>query len=1216
MHRFFISIFWFIQKNKISTVLVAMTLLAVCGFFGSKIHFEEDINQIIPKNDKSDITAKVLKQLNFSDQIVVIIEQKGDTDEFALSETADSFLDKITPLKKYINNVQGKVDEEEITQTFDFVNQNLPLFLNDNDYREISQKLNSDSIAKKVEQNYAALVSPTSLVTKNFIKKDPLGISFLGLKKLESLNMGNDFRLENNYIVTKDGKHLLLFIEPKFGGAETKNNEVFADGLDSIKDQLNQQFKGKTEISYFGSPIIAVANAKQIKSDIQKTVVIALVVLLALLIFYFRNLFTPIIIFLPTVFAVGIALCSIYFLRDRISAISLSVGAILLGITVDYALHVLTHLKKSGNIEELYREITQPVLMSSFTTAISFLCLVFVHSEALIDLGIFASISVLSSSFFALIIVPQLYHPKEVENQKPNFIDRIGSYDYDKNKFLLIFCSIVIIACFFGFSKVKFNENIGNLNFVPDEMKKTERKLEQLSDITSKSIYTVSYGKSEAEALEKNTQLFEFLNDNKTKNGIISFSSVGEVVLSKKEQQEKIEKWNSFWNAERKKQVTEDLVKNGNKFGFNENAFSDFQGLLTKTFEPISLDEYQTLKPLQLQNFINEKDGLYTVSNIVKIDEKSRDQFIKSVEEKGGIIAIDRQQMNENFLGLLKKDFGSLINYSLIAIVLILFVFFRKVELTMLAMVPIILTGIVTAGILYFFGMQLNIFSTIVCTLVFGVGVDFSIFLTQALMKENTTGKNVLPTYRTSIILAVLTTVLAIGTLIFAKHPALHSVASVALIGMFSVLIITFSLYPFLFRLLIIKRQKKGLSQLTLRLFLHSVLSFAYYGIGGFLFSLFGHFFVPKAGKKGLLSIKKTMAAFLKSVLYSNPFVKKKVINPNNETFEKPAVIIANHTSFLDTLVIAMVTHKAVFLVNDWVYNSPVFGKMVRALGFYPVSQGIENGTEQLREKVEQGFSLMVFPEATRSSDNNVKRFHKGAFYLAEEFGLDILPIYIHGNSEVLPKNDYIIYNGSITAKVGNRISNTDLSFGKNYSERGKNINRLFREEFAKLRTEIEDEDYFKEKLFLSFLYKDSEVVAEVKNDFNANKKKYHALNSLIGKDDVVLHFSSDFGQKDILLTLQEASRTVYSFNSNLEKREIAKQNHNVKTRKIFYIDSLSEMKKSPDVLLISDKDFDWKFIETIPKKVVFLNVEPFFPEHTKFLPINNYDGIFIYGIE
>ena len=113
-----------------------------------------------------------------------------------------------------------------------------------------------------------------------------------------------------------------------------------------------------------------------------------------------------------------------------------------------------------------------------------------------------------------------------------------------------------------------------------------------------------------------------------------------------------------------------------------------------------------------------------------------------------------------------------------------------------------------------------------------------------------------------------------------------------------------------------------------------------------------------------------------------------------------------------------------------------------------------------------------------------MKRFHKGAFYLAEQFGLDILPIYIHGNSEVLPKGDFIIYDGSITVKVGNRISKDNMSFGKNYSERTKKINAHFREEFARLREEIEDENYFRKKLFLSYLYKDSEVVKEVKRGF------------------------------------------------------------------------------------------------------------------------------------
>jgi 1-acyl-sn-glycerol-3-phosphate acyltransferase len=75
-----------------------------------------------------------------------------------------------------------------------------------------------------------------------------------------------------------------------------------------------------------------------------------------------------------------------------------------------------------------------------------------------------------------------------------------------------------------------------------------------------------------------------------------------------------------------------------------------------------------------------------------------------------------------------------------------------------------------------------------------------------------------------------------------------------------------------------------------------------------------------------------------------------------------------------------MTTHKIIYLVNDWVYNSPIFGKMVRALGFYPVSQGIENGMEKLKEKVDQGYSLVVFPEAERSYTNDIKRFHKGAF--------------------------------------------------------------------------------------------------------------------------------------------------------------------------------------------------------------------------------------------
>ncbi len=1193
MHRFFIFLYYLISRNKILSVLTALGIAVLCLFFASRINFEEDINQIIPKNEKSDLTAKVLKQLNFSDKIIVIIENKSGEDSFQLSETADTFLQKIEPLQKYIGSVQGKVNDNEISETFDFVSQNLPLFLNENDYKVIDRKLQKDSIAQQVESNYISLVSPTSLVTKEFIKKDPLGLTFLGIKKLNALNISKDFKLEDSYIVTKDGKNLLLFIDPKNKSNDTKGNEVFVDQLNSIKEGINKKFKGKTEISYFGSPVIAVANAKQIKKDIQNTVVISMTVLLILLIYYFRNFFTPIIVFLPTVFSVLLALLILYFIKDKISAISLSVGAILIGITIDYALHILTHYKHNNNIEELYKEITQPIVLSSATTAVSFLCLVFVRSEALKDLGLFAAITVILSSISALIIVPQLYKPKEKgEHLNTNFIDKIGSYPYEKNKPLIIGCSIIILACLFGFRHVGFNEDIGDLNYIPKDLKISEAKLQKLSDITSKSIYTISYGNSEEEALTRNSELSSFLEKEKKEGKILSYNSIGSIVLSEKDQQKKIETWNRFWSDSKKNQTISELIRNGNKFGFNGSAFDNFNEALHKNYTALSLKDYEKVKALQISEFMSNENGFYTVSNVVKVDENKRDTFIKDIEKKHDALAIDRQQINENFLGLLKRDFNTLINYSLLAIVLTIIVFFRNLELTILTMFPIVLTGIVTAGILYFLGLELNIFSTVVCTLVFGVGDDFSIFLTQAMQKEHTTGKNELPTYRTSIILAVFTTILSIGSLIFAKHPALHSLALVALIGMFSVIIITSTLYPFWFRLFITNRARKGLSPITLRLFLRALFSFLYYGLGGLIFSAFGSLFIKNSKGKTLDIIKLIMAKFLTSVLYTTPFVKKRVIKNPAEDFSKPAVIIANHTSFLDTLAIAMATHKIIYLVNDWVYDSPIFGKLVKALGFYPVSQGIENGMDKLKEKIAQGYSLIVFPEAERSYTNDVKRFHKGAFYLAEQFGLDILPLYIHGNSEVLPKGDFTIYDGSITVKVGNRISKDDMSFGRTYSERTKKINAHFRKEFAKLREEIEDENYFKKKLFLSYLYKDNEVVKEVKEDFNTKKSVYFELNKHISNEASILHMADDFGQKDVLLTLYQASRRIFSLIKNDEKRAVASHSYLVKRRKIQYIKDLSEVGKKIDVLLISHDDFTLSDIQVLPETIIFVNTK------------------------
>lgn len=1172
MHRLFTAIYIYVNRNKLSGAAAALVFLAIFGYFASCISFEEDITRLIPRNERTDETAKVLEQLNFSDKITVIINAGNGAAPEELAAAATVFLDSLQAAGDYVEGVQGKMDDEGLQETFDFVYNNLPVFLGEEDYSIIAQKLHKDSIAAAVAANYRNIIAPSGIVTKDFILKDPFGISFLALNKLRQLGLSEDFHLQDGFILTKDKSKLLLFISPALPANETRQNALFVDKLYNIKKEIDKVHN--VNVEYFGATVIAVANAKQIKSDIKITAFIAVSALMLIFMVYYRKIYIPAIILLPSLFGVVFAVAALYFIKGTISAISLGIGSVLIGVTIDYALHILTHYKHTSDIRALYKDITRPLIMSSTTTAVAFLCLLFVKSEALKDLGIFAAVSVVASSVFSLLIIPHLYRPTGSPADNNTVIDRFARFSFHSSRPLIIVSIAVIIASLFFFNSVQFDSDISQLNFIPDEVKKAEKSLESATNLTSKSLYLASYGESADEVLHNNKKLSEQLQEAKGSNRLLGYNSVAGVALSAKEQQERIGRWNSFWTPERKKEVKAALVQSGVKHGFRETAYTPFYELLERQPGIVSVQEYLSVKSLHLNEFITVKDGFYTVSTLVKINEAQRDGLVSELSAQPKLMVIDRQQVNEAFLGGLRDDFISLINYSFLAVIAILFLFFRRIELVLISCIPIVVTGLVTAGIMGMFDIRLNIFSTIVCTLVFGHGVDFSIFMTSALQKEYTYGRNEMASYRTSILLAVITTVLGIGALIFAGHPALKSISSVSLIGVIAALIITFVFYPILFRFFFTARTKNGKSPLQLRKLLHSLISFTYYGLGGFLLSIFSLLFINlfPAGKKWKMEVfRYAMSKFMKSVLYTNHFIHKKVWIPHGEDFKKPAVIIANHTSFLDILAIGMLSPKIIYLVSDWVYNSPIFGIGVKLAGFYPVSEGLEGGVGHLREKVEQGYSLVIFPEGTRSVDNTIRRFHKGAFYLAEEFGLDILPIVIHGNSEVLPKGDFILNGGSLTVNILERIAPGDKRFGNGYAERTKLMSRYFKDEFRKMRDTIEGPLYFRNKVIQSFTYKERDIVQQVKQSISKNAEVYYRLGRHIGSKAVIAHIADDYGQADILLALQEPARRIYSYIEDDSRRDVARTNYIVRKRAITYTGSPFETGgKTPDIALIS----------------------------------------------
>ena len=130
----------------------------------------------------------------------------------------------------------------------------------------------------------------------------------------------------------------------------------------------------------------------------------------------------------------------------------------------------------------------------------------------------------------------------------------------------------------------------------------------------------------------------------------------------------------------------------------------------------------------------------------------------------------------------------------------------------------------------------------------------------------------------------------------------------------------------------------------------------------------------------------------------------------------------------------------------------------------------------QLRSLVERGYSILVFPEGTRSEDCRILRFHQGAFHLAQELGLDIVPVCLHGVGHVLPKRELMLRPGRITVTVGKRVPADDASWGDDSRSRTQAFHRYYIGWYDELCARYEDESYRAPYVRHGYLYKGMDV--------------------------------------------------------------------------------------------------------------------------------------------
>lgn len=1175
MNSLFENIYNYLSKRKVALAIIFVLLISGMAYLSSKLKLEEDITKMLPDSPSIKLFNNIYNNSSFADKTIFNLyfeNSKSETYQDDLIEVSDSLVNRFqTQLSpEYIKEIAYSLPEDKMQEVYNYFYENLPLFLDSADYLKIDTLIASENITKTIERNYKTLITPAGFAFKKFIKLDPLSFTPIVLNKLKQLQVDEDFELYQNRIFSKDKKHLIFYITPKNPPGKTAENKHLFAEIDKIIESIQQASNNKLHVEYFGSTVVANGNAQQIIKDIIITLLIASVFLFVLISLYYKNFTTFFLIFLPVVFGSAVAITFFSVFYGSISAITLGIGSVLLGISVDYGLHIFTHYKHTGSVKTVLKEVSLPMLIGCVTTALAFLGLTLVESALLHELGIFAAISVVSAALFSLIIFPLFLRPINTQSKKEGlkFIDKIANYNYHKNPYLLLVIGLLTIVFVFFVNKVGFEDDMNKMSYVSEKLQKAEQNLDDLNNYTLRSVYVLSTGKNLDEALKTNNKTQILIDSLKSAGIVKKYHSVHQFLLSDNQLNSRIENWNQYWSDEKKHSTISNIKEASIKTGFKEDAFDSFFKVLNKQYETNDYKNNTELSNL-LKDYVIDTEQFKAVLTILKIPQSDRKKVNEIFSNIENVVVLDKQFITSSLIEVVKKDFNFLVVISMLIVFLLLVFSFGRIELGIISFTPILLSWLWIMGIMGLFGIKFNIVNIIITTFIFGCGIDYSIFITKGLMTEYKTGRSDLKSFKTSILIALLTTLIGIGVLIFAGHPALKSIAVISIIGLLTTILISYTITPRLFYWITKIRGQKRVTPMTLSNLIYSLVALTIFSIGSGILTVF--IVLPILGKKPREVYHGVLRLFSKFVIYIMFNVKKKIFNKELADFKTPKIIIVNHQSHIDILLILMLAPKLIILTNDWVQKNFFYGLIVRFAEFYPVSNGYENSIDVLSKKVKDGYSIVIFPEGSRSQDSKIKRFHKGAFYIAEKLNLDILPIVIHGTGDCMTKGEPFLKSGKIFLKYLPVISKNDKSFGDTYKERTKQICKYFRQEFAILKSDYESNEYFRMKLINNFIYKGPVLEWYLRIKIRI-EKDYNNFLLHIPLKARITDLGCGYGFLSYILYMRSEDRIINGYDYDLEKIQTA-NNCSLKNPNVnFHCADISAIDyPESDVFIISD---------------------------------------------
>ena len=782
-----------VRWKRAIAVALAITIVAAVGL--ALLRFDLTFYSIMPKNARATIElAEIIESFPSASSIVVVVSAtpqtiKAATDDVAVSLLAPEFHDDIV-------RVDARIDD-----TF-FVENGLMLLTS------TQLKRLRALIVATAARNSGGSTGESKLAT---------------LEVRDLLKLLGGLTFTDGYYLNDAGDRALIFVQPSF----TINDfTIFPKVIPEIERAVQEAAARHDAVAGLtGIVVVGKDEAETSQQGLELSAAIAILLILGILILVYRMWSVPIIAGAPLLLGVLWSAGFAGLILGRLNIMTAMYTVALIGLGVDYAIHLLTAYRqhRDDGIERREAVVAsftvsgRGVVVGAITTAIAFFALVFAKSDLVRELGIVAGVGILSELLAMLLIVPALLGwrasrlEKRERSGKPTgqsrFLDRVGrkvakerdEKRYSSGRALITPLILVAATTLLGFFApgIEVESNMMNMEAKGLESIELQDLMVEEFGAAPDTLLFLASSVEEASLISKKLETIE---------AVSAVDSISIYLPSETEQLERA------IEIERLALVFEAILDNEG----GELA------PLARALWPMTVEPYIEVEdvPESVRSLYFADDGVRNLVTIIPADNlwelEERDRLlsdIASVTDRvtGMVLVADQMTV------IAKIDGRTAAIAALIAIFVVLLIDFRNLTMALLNLIPLACAFLSLFGIMAILGIKFDFVNIIAVPLLIGIGIDDAVHVSHRYLHEGK-GRMRRAVLRTgsAILLTTITTMIGFGSFIPSVMRAMRSTGIVLTLAMALAYLYSIVLHPALL-VLVRERLKLSLSPVFMR---------------------------------------------------------------------------------------------------------------------------------------------------------------------------------------------------------------------------------------------------------------------------------------------------------------------------------------------------------------------------------------------------------------